>query len=66
MFQAVTNMLRPLRHAHSGVYLGGGHFAMLPPFELWHKEKSANYTLKSRNQIIIKHACGKGLRYLAF
>ena len=30
------------------------------------KQKSAKYTLKSRNQILIRHACGRGLRYLAF
>ena len=29
-------------------------------------KKSAKYTLKSPNQILLKHACGRGLRYLAF
>ena len=39
-----------------------------PPPALGHgtKQKSAKYTLKSRNQILIKHACGKGFRYLVF
>ena len=35
------------------------------PFGPRHKAKSAKYTLKSRNQIIIKYSCGIGLRYLA-
>ena len=41
---------------------------MPPPPLLGHgtKQKSAKYTLKSRNQILIKHASGRGLRYLAF
>ena len=30
------------------------------------KTVRAKYTLKSRNQIIIKHGCGRGLRYLEF
>ena len=25
------------------------------------KQKSANYALKSRNQILVKHACGRGI-----
>ena len=37
-----------------------------PHFWPRHKAKSAKYTFKSRNQILIKHACGRGLRYLAF
>ena len=39
----------------------------MPPPHSGHgtKQKSAKYTLKSRNQIIIKHARGRGLRYLA-
>ena len=28
------------------------------------KQKSAKYTLKSRNQILIEHACGRGVRYI--
>ena len=36
------------------------------PLGLGAKQKSAKYTLKLRNQILIKHACGRGLRYLAF
>ena len=41
---------------------------MPPPPPLGHdtKQKSAKYSLKLRNQIILKHACGRGLRYLAF
>ena len=64
-FQAVTNMLWPLRHAHPEAYLGR---AMCHAPALGHgtKQKSAKYTSKSRNQIIIKHVCGVGLRYLAF
>ena len=40
----------------------------MPPFALGHgtKQKSAKYTLKLRNQIIIKHARERGLRYMAF
>ena len=30
------------------------------------KQKSAKYTLKSRDQVTIKHECGKRLRYQAF
>ena len=30
------------------------------------KQKSAKYLLKMRNQTLIEHACGRGLRYLAF
>ena len=30
------------------------------------KQKSAKHTLKSRNQIVVKHACGRGLRYRHF
>ena len=33
----------------------------MPPFGPWHKAKSAKYTLKLRNQIVIKHACGRSL-----
>ena len=29
------------------------------------KQTSTKYKLKSRNQIIIKHACGRGLRYIS-
>ena len=29
-------------------------------------QESAKYTLKSRNQITIKHICGMSLRYLTF
>ena len=53
-------MLLPLEHAHPGAYLGG-HCAMLP-FWATVQRKTAKYTLKSRNQIIIKHACGRGKR----
>ena len=38
--------------------MGGGYS---PPLATLLK-----YTLKLRNQIIIKHACGEGLRYMAF
>ena len=64
-FQAVTNMLSSFKHAHPGAYLGGD--CAMPPL-LGHgtKQKSIKYKLQSRNQIIIKHACGRGLRYLAF
>ena len=50
--------------------LGGpGHLAppgcayAMPPPPLGHgtKQKSAKFTLKSRNQILIKHAGGRGL-----
>ena len=37
-----------------------------PPLGDDTKQKSAKSALKSRNQIMIKHACGKDLRYLAF
>ena len=36
------------------------------PLDSGTKQKSAKYTLKLRIQIIMKHACGRGLRYLAF
>ena len=29
------------------------------------KQTSTKYKLKSRNQIIIKHACGRSLRYIS-
>ena len=29
------------------------------------KQTSTKYKLKSRNQIIIKYACGRGLRYIS-
>ena len=47
----------------------GGHCAMShpsPPLGHGTKQKSTKYMLKSRNQILIKHAWGKGLRYLHF
>ena len=53
--------------AHPGALLWGG--GIVPcPFRLGHgiKQKSAKYMLKLRNQIIIKYACERGLRYLAF
>ena len=59
-FQAVTNMLQPLRHAHPGACLGEGHCAMPPPI-FGPRHKSAKYALKSRNQILVKHACGRGI-----
>ena len=59
-------MLQPLRHAHPGTYLGWKYFAMPPDFGPRHQAKRAKYTLKSRNQIQIKYACGRGLGYLAF
>ena len=33
---------------------------MPPDFGHGTKQKSAKYTLKSRNQILIKHVCGRG------
>ena len=36
---------------------------MPPPLGRGTKQKSVKYTLKSRDQIIIKHACGRGLRW---
>ena len=51
-FQAVTNMLWSLRHAHPGAYLEGALCHALPPFRPRHKARSAKYTFKSRNQII--------------
>ena len=65
-FQAVTNMLWSLRHTHPGTYLGWEYCAMPPTLGHGTKQKSAKYTLKSRDQILMKHACGIGLRYLAF
>ena len=56
-FQAVTNMLRPLRHAHPGAYVGGALCQAPPPMGHGTKQESAKYTLKSREQIIIKYAC---------
>ena len=43
------------------------HCAMPPP-PLGHatKQKSAKYPIKLPNQITIKHACGRGIRYLTF
>ena len=40
----------------------------MPPPPLGHgtKQKRAKYTLKLRNQIIINHACGRGLCYWYF
>ena len=51
-----------------GCIKGGGALCYDPPPTLGHgtKQKRAKYALKSRNQIIIKHACGRGLRYLVF
>ena len=60
-FQAET-----IKTAHLGTYLGGSIVPCLPTLGSGTKQESAKYTLKSRNQIIIKHACGRGLRYLAF
>ena len=39
-----------------------------PPFGPRRKAKKCKIysTLQLRNQIVIKHACGRGLRYLAF
>ena len=52
-FQAVADMLQPLRHAHPGAYLGGKHCAMPPhTLGLGTKQKSAKYATKSRNYII--------------
>ena len=50
-----------------GAYLGGD-CTVPPPPTLSHgtKQKSAKYTLKSRNQTKIKHACRRGLRQLVF
>ena len=36
-----------------------------PPLGHGTKQKSAKNTLKLRNQILIKHVCGRGLRCLA-
>ena len=58
-------MLRQLRHTFPGAFLGGG-VVPCPPLAYGTKQKSEKYTLKSRNQITIKHACGRGLRYRAF
>ena len=68
-FQAVANMLRPLRYAHPRAYSGEKALCHAPPpHTLGHgsKQKSAKYRLKSRNHIIIKHACGRDLLYLVF
>ena len=48
-----------------GVFSGG---LPPPPFPLGHGTKQIikNYVIELRNQIIIKYACGRGLRYLAF
>ena len=44
-FQAVTNMLWPLRHAHPGAYLRGRHCAK-PPLGPRHKAKSCKIYVK--------------------
>ena len=54
-FQAFTNMLRPLRNAHPGAYLGRALCHAHPLLGHGTKQNSAKYTLKSGNQIIIKH-----------
>ena len=59
-------MLQPLRHAHPGTYLGWEYCAMHLLLGHGTKQKSAKYSLKSRNPILVKHARGKGLHYLAF
>ena len=59
-------MLWPLRHAHPETYLGWEYCAKPPTLGHGTNQKSTKYTLKSRNQILIKHACGRGLRYLEF
>ena len=60
-FQAVT-----IKACTSRGVFRGGHCAMPPPLGQGSKQKSEKYTLKSRNQNIIKHVCGRGLRYLEF
>ena len=60
-FQAVTNMLWPLRHAHPRAYLRGAS-CHVPPLRHGTKQKSAN-KVKSRNQVIIMHACRRCLHY---
>ena len=37
-----------------------------PPLGHGTKQESAKYTLKLRNQIIVKHECGRGLHYLKY
>ena len=48
--------LCPLRHAHPGTFLEWEYCAVPPILDHGTKQKSAKYTLKSRNQILIKHA----------
>ena len=62
----LTCGLAQLWSCTSREYLGWEYCAMPPDVGPRHKAKSAKYTLKSHNQILIKHACGRGLRYLAF
>ena len=53
VFMLWFNMLWPLCYAPS-------------PFGHATNQTSAKYTLKLPNQITIKHACGRGLRYVTF
>ena len=61
-FQAVTSTLWPFRHAYPGAYLEGALcHDPLPPWGHVKKQKSAKYTLKLRNQIMIKACMWKSL-----
>ena len=45
-FQAVTNMLWPLRHAHPGTYLGWEYCSLPPHFGSRHKAKKCKICVK--------------------
>ena len=59
-FQAVTNMLRPLRHAHPGAYLGSEYCAM-PPFGPRHKAKKCKIYDKIAHSVSNKACMWKRL-----